>query len=47
MTTATPTPMNPATTHDSLLAICLYGAFSRYLPGYSVFWNVPYEISYL
>ena len=29
MTTATPDPMNPNTTHDSLLAICLYAAFSN------------------
>jgi uncharacterized protein (DUF697 family)/tellurite resistance protein len=29
MTTATPDPMKPTSTHDSLLAICLYAAFSN------------------
>ncbi len=29
MITTNPTPMNPTTTHDSLLAICLYAAFSN------------------
>jgi hypothetical protein len=29
VTTATPAPMNPSTTNDSLLAICLYAAFSN------------------